>query len=781
MEKGNEMVFDADWKDFMKKEAELNPDPRDVRVLSDGEFNQYGKLVSFLRDAHSYYHGARGRPRDHKRAFQLYKEAADLGSAEGQYNLGLMYANGEGTNTDYALMLRYFKLAADQKPFVKWKGYYTHDLGVAEAENALGNAYRDGRGVDIDMSAAFAHYTKAASWDQPEAQNNMGFCLRNGLGVAQNPEFARNWFQRAAKHGIAEAQMNYAEMLENGAGGPRDESTAFEYFEKAAKQGMPGALEALHQMSMNGSANQTQKAAVSDLIQSSTDKKDVNALYFKGSRKNELREYDEAVAIWREAADLGHLKSQIALWKILLNKLYRNTDAFFYCTKASEAGDVESQITLATLYAKGIGCAHDANAARRWLQRVMHRIPKGSTNAISKEEFEKNVEIGAKVCAYEAKNALISERIRWEDRFHRYLLGEHSSKLDPKQKNQAAQYFQSMRKLRERPDPLPFAMGARFHEDDMYAVIIAAESGSTVAQNVVKARMITVEALQAWEIGNYERAFSLLRNSQRYHDIVEFHDPEMVAYIEDNAINTADAMFVRACHFGNDIQGALSYVTRCIRLHPMEADFHQLLSHLYGFAGRYDDSLRSAQRSYELEKRPNWLYTIATAMRMSLKPSSKASKAAISTKERENVIKAYQQYLDENASEDRKVPAALFSMAALHLRINESNNVATVKEYYKRACDADARRLPCFAAVDEGFPCRHIVKMFLDLFDSEDQKKRSLDTKAGDKLLLMVCRTCGDASPRYKCVRCHKAAYCSKACQVKNWREHKQTCASSQI
>ncbi|XP_055340331.1 uncharacterized protein LOC129589555 isoform X2 [Paramacrobiotus metropolitanus] len=680
----------------------IDPDPKDILVLTDAQFNEHAKFVALLREGHSYVYGARERPKDLKKAFRTFKEVADLGCAEGQYNLGVLYANGQGTNTDYALMFRYYQLAANQKPFKKWRGQVMPEIGVAEAENALGNAYRDGRGVDVDLKKAFSHYQKAANWGQPEAENNMGFCFVNGLGVTRNMESARSWYERAAKAGIAEAEMNYAELLERGWGGPVDEQGAFEYFQKAAQQGMQGAIDALHRMSLRGSANKHQRNAFENTLEKSTAKKDVNALFFKGNKENELRNYDEAIIYYKEAADLGHLESKIELWKLLLHQKRQNADAFLHCSEASQTGDAISQQSLAKFYATGTGCTRDPEAAQKWFRRALHRIPQESCHHISQEEFDETLRTAEVVCSYEEQSSLVTEGLKWEERLLRYLDTQDASKIDRK----ISEKFQNVNRLNERSDQLPFGTNIpkQLRKDDMFAVMMAAENGSVTAQNIVKARMMNAEALQSWALGNHDRAFALLRKSQKFHDIVEIRNPDMVAYIEKHSVNTPDAMFVKACHFVNDTQGAIHYVQRCIRLHPKEADFHNLLANLYLAAERSSEALASAQLAYKLEARPNWLYTIATAMLESLlEPSLRRNTVTgdLYEKTSPTVLDAYFKYLSENPSDARYVPSALFGVAYLYL-IKSKNDLDKVRQYYDKACAADKQRLPCFEAVKDG-------------------------------------------------------------------------------
>ena len=70
------------------------------------------------------------------------------GVAEAQFNLGVMYANGQGVKQDYFEAVRWFLQAAEQ--------------GVASAQANLGSAYTAGRGVRQDDTEAVKWFKKAA-------------------------------------------------------------------------------------------------------------------------------------------------------------------------------------------------------------------------------------------------------------------------------------------------------------------------------------------------------------------------------------------------------------------------------------------------------------------------------------------------------------------------------------------------------------------------------------------------------------------------------------------
>jgi TPR repeat protein len=58
------------------------------------------------------YQLSHGVQQDNEAATSWYRKAAEQGLAEAQYNLGVMYANGDGVAQDYAAAHMWFNLAA---------------------------------------------------------------------------------------------------------------------------------------------------------------------------------------------------------------------------------------------------------------------------------------------------------------------------------------------------------------------------------------------------------------------------------------------------------------------------------------------------------------------------------------------------------------------------------------------------------------------------------------------------------------------------------------------
>ena len=70
------------------------------------------EAINFL--AHKYYHGRLGLQKNMKRAVELFTEAAELGSIDALYKLGLAYYHGMGVEKDEAKAAEFYKRAAMQ-------------------------------------------------------------------------------------------------------------------------------------------------------------------------------------------------------------------------------------------------------------------------------------------------------------------------------------------------------------------------------------------------------------------------------------------------------------------------------------------------------------------------------------------------------------------------------------------------------------------------------------------------------------------------------------------
>ena len=83
-------------------------------LVTPHELADPSALFQHLREEAAAYEYGAGVPQDSPRAVTLYCEAARLGDAISQFELGWMYANGRGVGRDDGLAAFFFKAAADR-------------------------------------------------------------------------------------------------------------------------------------------------------------------------------------------------------------------------------------------------------------------------------------------------------------------------------------------------------------------------------------------------------------------------------------------------------------------------------------------------------------------------------------------------------------------------------------------------------------------------------------------------------------------------------------------
>lgn len=127
-------------------------------------------------------------------AFNEFKHAAEDGDVYAQYNLGVMFALGQGVRKDEEVATKWYRKAADRN--------------FAAAQYSLGVAYEEAMGVWRDEAVALSWYRKAAEQDYPRAQMNLGLMYARGQGVKPDLVQAYKWFHLAALGGEPYAERN---------------------------------------------------------------------------------------------------------------------------------------------------------------------------------------------------------------------------------------------------------------------------------------------------------------------------------------------------------------------------------------------------------------------------------------------------------------------------------------------------------------------------------------------------------------------------------------------
>ena len=120
-------------------------------------------------------------------ALELYETLAGQGNAEAQFQLGLMYEQGLGTDADRQTAQRYYQQAAEQQS--------------PQALDALGTLYLKGEGVIQNFKESLRLFQQAAEQGYPQAQHNLGIAYADGKGTFRDPVKAHMWFNLASANG----------------------------------------------------------------------------------------------------------------------------------------------------------------------------------------------------------------------------------------------------------------------------------------------------------------------------------------------------------------------------------------------------------------------------------------------------------------------------------------------------------------------------------------------------------------------------------------------------
>ena len=135
---------------------------------------------------------------DYQTAFKLWLPLAEQGDASAQFNLGMMYDNGQGVKQDDVEAVKWYRQAAEQ--------------GFADAQLNLGVMYDEGQGVKQDDVEAVKWYRQAAEQGYAKAQYNLGVKSYQGEGVRQDKGQAKEWFGKACDNGHQDGCKYYGKL-----------------------------------------------------------------------------------------------------------------------------------------------------------------------------------------------------------------------------------------------------------------------------------------------------------------------------------------------------------------------------------------------------------------------------------------------------------------------------------------------------------------------------------------------------------------------------------------
>jgi len=215
------------------------------------------------------YANGNGTETDKRKAVAWYEKSAAQGHTGAQFNLGECYYVGEGVLQDYAEAAKWYKKSADG--------------GDALGQYELGNLYFKGQGVPKDHVQALKLYRKAAViGHHKDAENRLSSIYQNqdarykyGELSPKDDKEAFEWINELALKGDAQAQYHLAIMFRHGVGCEKDLVSCYAWLNVANALGLEkaGSLMVLIKQSLTGGDQLKEAQALSSQIYAKMPKK----------------------------------------------------------------------------------------------------------------------------------------------------------------------------------------------------------------------------------------------------------------------------------------------------------------------------------------------------------------------------------------------------------------------------------------------------------------------------------------------------------------------------
>jgi TPR repeat protein len=338
----------------------INSDDDKSGMIEHSESSSMTELAHFTKGLESFLKGMEHYDnKDYVEAVKWIREAAELGLAQAQDHLGVMYDNGKGVTENDQEAVKWYRKAAKQ--------------GLAKAQNNLGVMYLQGQGITQNGLEAAKWFHKAAEQKNVNAQTNLGVMYMNGQGITQDNQEAVKWYRKAAEQGFAQAQFNLGVMYEFGKGVTEDKQEAVKWFRKAAEQGFAKAQYHLGVMYANGEGVTEDDQRAVQWFRQAAEQGHAQAQYDLGGmyRRSEgvTQDFQEAVTWYRKAAEQGHADAQGILGMLYeYGKGVTQNDqkAVEWYRKAAEQGHAIAQHSLGIMYEQGKGVTQNDKEAIKW-------------------------------------------------------------------------------------------------------------------------------------------------------------------------------------------------------------------------------------------------------------------------------------------------------------------------------------------------------------------------------------------------------------------------------
>lgn len=298
----------------------------------------YKDAVSLLKSmsAEAYNEGGAAL-KDNKPllAIAKYRYAVFLGDEGGTFAIGYIQARGyEDVPPDPVAAMQSYRKAAE--------------AGVTPAMLTIGEAYLKGDGVPVDNTEAIRWIRQAASANDPEAQIRLADCYLWGKGgLDKSVTEAAAWYRKAAASDFGATQMVL--LLDNCKTDAERQAMALAYACNAITDdhSVEACLAWLEDAEQFGFAPAGEWVDAQDKLDPAVPAGDTHEL---ANKAYQAKNYDEAIRLWRKAADAGNRWSMIAIGTLYAHGRAGlkedHKEARTWYEKAAAGGGVAGRIAL---------------------------------------------------------------------------------------------------------------------------------------------------------------------------------------------------------------------------------------------------------------------------------------------------------------------------------------------------------------------------------------------------------------------------------------------------
>lgn len=161
---------------------------------------------------------------DAKQAFEWYSKAATKGYPPAMVQVGLMYSNGDGVETNMEKAASWLRPANVKKS--------------ASGKHLLAECFLHGKGVQTNPKLAAQLLQEAISLQASgRSFDLLATCYHKGWGVEPDSRKAAQFYQQACENKYYNAYANLAVLYMTGAGVTKDEATAVDLLHAGIEQG----------------------------------------------------------------------------------------------------------------------------------------------------------------------------------------------------------------------------------------------------------------------------------------------------------------------------------------------------------------------------------------------------------------------------------------------------------------------------------------------------------------------------------------------------------------